>query len=130
MNEFVKALGIDFGIRRVGVAVSFGTLAEPLEILTNDLHLFEKIAELVTTHHAQVIVVGISESKTAQKTIAFVTELEKHVTVPVTLVDETLSTQSARQKLQQKGMSVYEADKVHVDHLAAAGILQEWLDTQ
>ena len=130
MTEFEKVLAIDFGIRRVGVALSYGTLAEPLEIIANDEQLFERIVALIAEHGVQKIVVGISESKTAQLTMQFVIALEKQVAVPVVLADETLSTQQARRKLIERGATGFQADKARVDHFAAAEILQEWLDSQ
>lgn len=130
MKDYQKVLGIDFGTKRIGIALSYGSLAEPVEIFANDSELFSRIQRLIKQHKVETVVVGISESKTAEKTIAFVAALEKHVAVPVVLADETLSTKDARAKLQQQGMNAYQADKAHVDHLAAAGILQEWLDEQ
>ena len=130
MTEFRKTLGIDFGTKRVGLALSYGTLAEPLQILANDDQLFAALQQVIAQHKVQSVVVGISESKTAEKTVSFVTELEKHLSIPVYLTDETLSTKDARAKLQAQGMNAYQADKAQVDHYAAAGILQEWLDTR
>ncbi len=129
MQQPQKILALDYGTVRVGVALSYGSLAEPLLVLPNTETLIAEIQNLITEHQVTMILVGISESKTMERTIAFVAELKLQVNVPVELTDETLSTQAARQKLQQNGKTKYQAETARVDHLAAATFLQEWLDT-
>lgn len=124
-----KILALDYGTVRVGVALSYGTLAEPITILDNSENLLTEIKKLVVEHSVTLVIVGVSESKTLERTIAFVSELKKQLTIPIELTDETLSTQEARQKLTAGGRSRYQAQLAQVDHLAAAHFLQEWLDT-
>lgn len=128
-TTFPKILALDFGTERIGVAVSYGTLAEPLVILPNDAAILQNIEKLITEHGVTRIVVGISESKTAERTIAFVAQLKKQFDLDIQLVDETLSTQVVRKKLRETGMTAYEISKTRVDHLAAAELLQDWLDS-
>ena len=128
MNQ--KILALDFGTARIGVAVSYGSLAEPLLILENNEQVFSEIQKLITEHNVEMVLVGISESKTMERTIEFVAQMKQKILVAVELTDETLSTQSARQKLQAQGKTRYEAQTARVDHLAAANFLQEWLDTR
>ncbi len=128
MNQ--KILALDFGTARIGVAVSYGSLAEPLLILENNEQIFSEIQKLITEHNVEMVLVGISESKTMERTIEFVAQLKQKISIAVELTDETLSTQSARQKLQAQGKTRYEAQTARVDHLAAANFLQEWLDTR
>jgi putative transcription antitermination factor YqgF len=125
-----KILALDFGTARIGVAVSYGSLAEPLLILENNEQIFSEIQKLITEHNVEMVLVGISESKTMERTIEFVAQLKQKISIAVELTDETLSTQSARQKLQAQGKTRYEAQTARVDHLAAANFLQEWLDTR
>jgi putative transcription antitermination factor YqgF len=129
MHLSQKILALDYGTARVGVALSYGSLAEPLTILTNDATLFSQINKLVAEHAVTMLLIGISESKTMERTIQFVGQLRQQVSIPIELTDETLSTQNARQKLQQTGKTVYESQTARVDHLAAANFVQEWLDT-
>ena len=128
MNQ--KILALDFGTARIGVAVSYGSLAEPLLILEKNEQVFSEIQKLITEHNVEMVLVGISESKTMERTIEFVAQMKQKILVAVELTDETLSTQSARQKLQAQGKTRYEAQTARVDHLAAANFLQEWLDTR
>ncbi len=125
-----KVLAFDFGTKRIGCAVSYGSLAEPLEIISNNDQKFARIQELIEEYGITQIVVGISENKSGERTEDFVAELKKVVAIPIELVDETLSTQVVRKKLQERGVSTWLATNKKVDHLAAAELLQEWLDTQ
>lgn len=119
-----KVLALDYGTVRVGCAVSYGTLAEPLCVLKNSETLFDEVNTLIATHKVTHVLVGVSEGMSAERARAFGQELELRVGCTVTYVDETLSTQSARTKLRT-------TNKVHavVDHYAAAEFLQEWLDS-
>jgi len=125
-----KILALDYGTARVGVAISYGTIAEPLTILRNDDTLFSELEKLLVENKVTMILVGISESKTMQRTIEFVSALRGKTKLPIELTDETLSTQDARHKLVAQGKSTYEAQVSRVDHLAAASFLQEWLDSK
>ncbi|MBP7768287.1 Holliday junction resolvase RuvX [Candidatus Woesebacteria bacterium] len=127
-QSYKKILGIDFGTVRVGVAVSYGTLAEPLKIVANDEFLYENLKKIIEEHRITQIIVGISEHKSAERTRAFVNELSKHTTLPIEFTDETLTTQAVRAKLKETGMLASQVHTARVDHLAAAELLQEWLD--
>lgn len=121
----MKILALDYGTVRVGVALSYASLAQPLTILTNNQHLLTSIAALARDHHVTQIVVGESENHMAQKTQDFVTELKKVISLPITLIDETLSTHQVREYLKTHPS----ARRVKpLDHLAAAVILQNFLD--
>lgn len=122
-------LAIDYGTVRVGLAKSVLSLAQPLEIIGNNEKLIPKIVALCEELGVSRIVVGISENVMAKKTQAFVQELEKAVTVPIEFWDETLSSQTVHQKAREMGWSKGK-QKQAIDHLAAAEILQDWLDAQ
>lgn len=119
-----KTLALDFGTIRIGCAISYGTLAEPLLVLANTPEVFEKILGLIKTHSITQILVGISESTSAERARAFGETVQKRTGLPVIFADETLSTHSARRKLREQ----HKVIKV-VDHYAAAEFLQEWLDS-
>lgn len=125
-------LAIDFGTKRIGLARSYGTLAEPLKIIpyTTDKPstAVQHIINICETENIEQIVVGISENTMAQKTQAFISLLKDSTDILVTEFDETLSSQEARKKTVKKHRNKYKND-VPVDHFAAAVFLQEWLDT-
>lgn len=121
-----RILAIDFGTVRIGIAVSRGTLAEPLLILPNNEQTFTQLKKLFIEEEIEEIVIGISENKMAELTEAFAIELKKITDLPVHFVDETLSSHSVHQKLRTAKKSKREGD---IDHYAAAEFLQEYLDT-
>lgn len=126
-NNPPRILALDFGLARVGVALSYGTLAEPLLILANDDTLFEKILTLCHEHAVEKIVVGQSEQEMAEKSISFATLVGQTTNLPVEMFDETLSSAEVHRKLAQResGKRQY---KGAIDHMAAAHFLQQYLD--
>lgn len=123
-----RVLGIDFGTQRIGLALSYGTLAEPYGIIDNDAGTFELLAHICREHSVNQLVVGLSERSMAEKTKKFVAELTKYTSLPVEYIDETLSTKEVRALLSNKNS--HSKKRRHVDHLVAARLLQEWLDAQ
>lgn len=132
------ALGIDVGSVRVGVAVARPdvSLAMPLETVARDVEGgsdVRRIAELVAEHGAAEIVVGLprtlqgEERQAAAAARAFGDALAAAVTVPVTYVDERLTTVVALRQLRAAGRKAGKSRPV-VDQAAAAAILQGWLD--
>lgn len=119
-----KVLAIDFGTTRIGLAVSFVNIADPLTIIPNDENTFQYIAQVVNQYSIKIVIVGLSENLMADKTKLFVLQLSKVLNIPVEMFDETLSSQTVRKKLKQAG----KASDQPIDHLAAAEILQNWLD--
>lgn len=125
INSNLKVLAIDFGTQRIGLAISFGTLADPLTIIPNDQNAITYICKVIDDYKINQILVGISENEMAKKTQEFVAYLKRMINIPIELQDETLSTATVRLKLSEANLS----QKQRVDHLAAAEFLQEWLDT-
>jgi putative Holliday junction resolvase len=123
-----KYLGIDFGIKRVGIAVSdaMGTIAFPRVVLVNDETLLSRIAEIIKTENAEAIVVGDTNSHSGAKNPvsaqadAFVEKLKETTKLPVERSWEVWSTMEVS-KLATKGHE-------HDDASAAAFILQRYLD--
>lgn len=123
-----KILAIDFGTKRIGLAVNEHTLAEPLKIIKNDSQVFEKLKEVLAQEKIELILVGLSENKMAQKTKEFSQELEEITSIPIEFTDETLSSKNVHQKLATSAMKLKKRQGP-IDHYAAAEFLQEWLDT-
>lgn len=136
----VRALGIDPGSKRIGLAVSdlSGTIASPLRVLhrskskQHDLH---EVARIAHEEAADVIVVGLplnmdgSEGKAAKAAIAEARRLATLVDVPVELHDERLTTVTADRDMIAAGLNAIERRQV-VDKIAAAIMLQSWLDAR
>lgn len=120
-----KTLALDFGERKVGLALSYGTLAEPLQVLPNDEFLLDQLGAICEEHQVEQLVVGISESTSAELSKEFAERLTS-LALPVYFADETLSTQKAQELITQIKGKAYRGQD---DHFAAAVFLQEWIDT-
>jgi len=130
-----RRLGIDVGEVRVGVAISDpdGRLATPLATVSPDV---AEVARLVADHEIVEVVVGLpvtlagAEGAAATLTRAYAGRLALAIApVPVTMTDERMSTVLASRRLAEQGVRGRRRRQV-VDQLAAAEILQGWLDAQ
>ena len=129
MKAYPTFLAIDFGTKRIGLAISRGTLAEPLKIIANDQQTFQTLAAICNQEAVSQLVVGLSENEMAKQTQAFVQELQKNIALPVVFMDETLSSNTVGAKLKARGAKLKKRQQP-IDHLAAAEFLQEYLDLQ
>lgn len=134
----MRALGIDLGAKRIGVAVSSGTLATPYEVIQRSGDRprdHRAIAALVDEAEAELVVVGLplsmdgSIGRAAQRALDEADELAAALAVPVETWDERLSTVTAERSLMEQNMRAQARRRV-VDKVAAAVILQSWLDAR
>lgn len=124
----MRILGIDYGEKRIGLAVSdeSHTLARALDILSPK-QFFSSIRSLVAQYEVETILLGLplnmdgKETKKTDEVKAFKASLEKEVSVPIVFFDERLSSVMARTAVGGKG---------NIDNVAAQLILQNYLDTQ
>lgn len=133
----MRALGLDLGSKRIGIAVSAMSVATPYEVLlrSGDRTLdHRRIAEHVDETGATCVVVGLplsldgSIGPAARRVEDEVAELASVLPVPVITWDERLSTVTAERSLMAQQMRA-EARRRVVDKVAAAVILQSWLDS-
>lgn len=131
----MNILCLDYGTRRIGVALSTTPLAEPLEIVTNATktttdvvtsQAIDAILRLVDQHSIRLIVVGISEEAMSVKTRQFIEILTQFTSVPIEEMDETLSSYQTYSQMKTMKKSKRDGNR---DHFAAANILQNYLDT-
>jgi putative Holliday junction resolvase len=132
-----RVLGIDLGSRRIGVAVSdgLGMTAQPHTTIARHggLRDLEAIATVVRAMGAERIVLGLpldpegQEGDAARRARAFGEKLAAHLGLAVDLIDESFSTVEAEEVLLAADVSRQRRKEV-VDKLAAAVILQRWLD--
>lgn len=130
----MSLIGVDYGGRRIGLAVSeSGLLASPHSVIPNDDATVSRIAALVEEIGADTIVVGVARrsrsSAGEQKFEAFAERLRQKTCKPVLLWDETLSTVEAAQRLRAAGRT-RSRDRQDIDMYAAAVILQSYLDAR
>ena len=137
----MRVLGLDFGSRTTGVAVSdpLGLTAQGLETIVrkdeNKLRrTLARIEELAGEYGAEKIVLGFplnmndTVGPRAQKTLEFKEMLERRTGLPVILQDERLTTVEAEEVLIEAGVR-REEQKRYVDKVAAVLILQGYLDS-
>ena len=136
----MRILGLDYGSRTTGVAVSdpLGLTAQGLEtIVRKDENKLRqtcaRIEELIREYEVTEIVLGYpknmndTEGERVEKTLAFRDMLERRTGLPVTLWDERLTTVAAERVLMESWVR-RENRKAVVDKIAAALILQGYLD--
>ena len=135
----MRILGIDFGVRRHGLAISdeMGFTAQPAGLVERrgrdpGLDEIEKIAK---EKGAERIVVGLPFHMDGRPgdhyddVMAFIELLEARLGLPVETIDERLTTVQAERALLQAGLS-RKKRKGKVDQMAAQLILQSWLDSR
>ncbi len=139
--EMKRALGIDPGDVRVGVAISdeLKFLAHPLETIdVRRTPVVPRIRELVTTRDVDVLVIGMprnmdgSHGPAAEKAAKFVESLRTAIPeslARIVTLDERLTTVSAQRSLREAGRKAHQQKDV-IDQAAAQVILQSWLDSQ
>jgi putative Holliday junction resolvase len=139
----VRALGIDYGERRIGLALSdaTGLLASPWKQVPNEANIgaaARRLADEVKRLQAEsdglaAVVIGLPRrlngeaSEQTGRVQALARLLGAEITLPITLQDERLTSREADELLAQREPD-WRKRKQHVDAMAAAVILQEFLD--
>ncbi len=136
----MRIMGLDFGSRTVGVAVSdeLGLTAQGVEIIRRKSpgklrQTLARLEELVISYDVEKIVLGYpknmnnTEGERCEKTVEFKEKLERRMELPIVLWDERLTTVAAQNIMTESGIRVEER-KEYVDELAAMLILQGYLD--
>jgi len=134
-----RILGIDYGERRVGLAVSdpLEIIAKPLRVIDrkNTSNIFSEILIIVKQRNVSKIVVGLPltlKGKYSEQTKVvhnFIDQLKQVVNIPVVHIDERLSSLAAIRSLNELGIKTGH-QKGRIDETAAAIILQEYLDSE
>lgn len=132
-----RILALDLGDKRIGVALSdpTQTLASPLTIIerVSDEQAINDILKIATENQVELIIVGLPRSMDgsigyqAEKVQLFTGQLEKQTTAPIEYRDERFTTVTAM-RLKQESSARKLKRKTRFDAMAAAVILQEYLD--
>ena len=136
----MRILGLDYGTKTVGVAMSDPLLltAQGIEIIRRDHEnklrkTYARIEELIREYGVEKIVLGYprnmddTEGERCTRTKEFMEGLKRRTGLPVILWDERLTTVAADEIMIEAGLT-REERKQHVDKIAAAIILQEYLE--
>lgn len=136
-RKITTVLGFDYGARRIGVATgqTITRTATPVATLNsvNGGPDWSGIAQLITQWKPQALIVGLpfhtdgKPTEMTQQAQEFCNALENRFDLPVYSINETLSSFEAEAQLK-KNMKIGKHNKQEVDKMAAAIIVQSWLD--
>lgn len=137
----MRILGLDYGSKTVGVAVSDPLLitAQGVEIIRRESEgkirkTYQRIEELCKQYEVEKIVLGYpknmngTDGERAEKSLEFKENLERRTGLPVIMWDERLTTVSADNAMMESGIR-RENRKEYVDEIAAMIILQNYLES-
>jgi len=134
-----RILGVDYGERRIGLALSdpLNIFAKPFITIDRKItpDFYNEIKKVITENSVNQLVVGMPlnmkglDSKQTIIVRDFVESLKSKVSIPIHILDERLSSKSAEHSLifQNKSPS---RNKANIDSTAACLILQEFLDSK
>ncbi len=135
VNKPKRLLGFDYGLKQIGVA-SGQTLTSSATGLTilkavDGIPNWSQVEKLLTEWDPDLVVVGLplnmddSESELSGRARKFARRLQGRFAVEVEMVDERLTSREAKSMGREQGNQ----DLTKIDHVAAALILQSWLDS-
>ncbi|MFQ5638107.1 MAG: Holliday junction resolvase RuvX [bacterium] len=138
-NQGNRVLGLDYGTKRIGIAISDPscTIARGLPTLFsyNLPDTFKKIEEIIFEYNVREVVVGLPLTlkgtihKAAMRTQSFAEELKKQLELPIHLWDERFTSVMAENSLKAMGVSPSK-NRDKIDQISAVLILQSFLDNR
>ena len=136
----MRIMGLDYGSKTVGVAVSDSLLktAQPRETIRREREgmlrrTLARIEQIAREEDVRLIVVGLplnmddTVGERAEAALAFRALVEKRTGIRTVMSDERLTTMEARELLKEQGIRLSEY-KTYVDQVAANLILQEYME--
>lgn len=132
-----KAIGIDFGLKRTGIAITddLCIIASPLTVV-DSTKLMQFLSDLIAKENISTLVLGYptrldgSDSHITENVRILKSELEKNfITVSVVLQDERYSSAESMKAIHKAGKKKQLKDKGLIDKVSAAIILQDYLET-
>lgn len=127
----MRLLGIDYGKRKIGVALGDERLVEGFAVVRyeDEKKALEKIVKIINKEGINEIVVGVSEGQIGEESRRFGEKLAKEANLPVHFQDETLTTQDAQTLSIMAGIKRKKRRALE-DAYSAALILQSYLDSK
>jgi len=128
-------LGLDFGTKTLGLAISKGLIATTLKTInyTDEEVLIDEVNKIINKNDISVVILGLPKNmnntigERAKATLVFKKQLEDKLAIKVIMQDERLSTKSAEATLIEADLSREKRKKI-IDSVAATIILQNYLD--
>jgi len=122
----VTILGIDFGLKKIGLAMAEDGFVSPLRVIANSSQTLEQITILCKERSVQKIILGRSDNKLFPFAESFARILEERCHLPVEFQDETLTTNDAIERMITLGKK-RKFRQEQEDAVSAALILEEYL---
>lgn len=131
-----RILAIDFGEKRIGIAITdpMNMFAYPLITLLNDLSFFTRLKDIIDEYNVVRILIGnpIKESGGESRILKLIIDMKEKIEnkfcLPVELIDERYSSEIARQRILETVVSKKKRrDKSLLDKNSAAVILEDYL---
>jgi putative holliday junction resolvase len=138
MNNETRIMGIDYGEKRIGIALSdpLLTFAYPYTTLSNDPSFLTNLSKIIEEKKVNKIILGLpsekfkSSKELSQKVLKLKSEIESKIKIEIILRDEEYSSAIAKEKIiQSVTKKSKRKEKDLLDKYAAAVILQEYLDS-
>lgn len=126
----MRILAIDYGQKKVGVALATSPLAEPYKVIrfTSNKVLIKELGKIIDEEQIEKLVVGVSEGKMGKESKRFGEKLKIEFELPLYFQDETLTTHKAQELSLEAGIKRKKRKELE-DAYSAALILQAYLDS-
>ena len=130
----MKLLGIDYGQKRIGLAIAQGGMAFPLKTLVKSTRdrLFADLLAVIAAEGVEAVVLGLpldmegQETLTTRQVLNFRDSLARRTDLPIHLVNEALTSFDARERLREAGVPARRQAEM-LDQMAAVCILETYL---
>jgi putative transcription antitermination factor YqgF len=119
----MNCLGIDYGTKNIGLAVSILDIITPILAIKNDENIITNIQKIISDYKIDKIYIGVSEGEFATITKTFVEKLRGVLQLSIETVEESVSTIEAQQ-IYIKNKNKKKNYKKLIDSVAAAVILR------
>ena len=139
MTEEKRILGIDYGLKRIGLALTdpLETFAYPFKTIPNDKNLLNELEVLIRGKNIEKIILGIPSGNNNKNSLifnrikSFKEHLNRKFSIEIILWDEAYTSVIAKQRvIESVNKKSKRQDKGLLDRNSAAIILQEYLDTK
>ncbi len=123
----MKYLGVDYGLKKIGLAISEGSFASPLGVLkvSSKSDAIYKLQNIIKKEEIELVVIGAPDSGVRSAILSVANKLEG---VSVVTSDETLSSQNAKVKMIELGLG--KKKRAIEDAYSAVEILQNYLESK
>lgn len=127
----MRILGIDFGLKKIGLAISEEDFPRPFKVIRvkEPKNSLNEIKNIVLKEKIDKIVVGVSEGEIGEKSKEFAALLRNNIKVDIETIDETLSSQIAQNEM--RGINKQRKKRKEIeDAVSASLILDNYLKFQ